>query len=258
MFLQDGVSLVTILSVMKWKLIFLALFFSASSFLIQKISVYAQSSSTNYKIEESQIGSGSGRPTSGSYQLRGSLGYTGGFGESNNYGLWAGYDTEGTEYLEFVVSGATIDLGVLDTGATAYATATFYVRTYPASGYVVTTESDPLAYGTHTFTTMSGGAPSPGTEQFGINLVDNSTPVDFGANPSQYPDSSFAHGIAATGYDTANSFKYTKGDVIAKSDPAQYSWGRTDYTISYVINISNITPAGLYEMDHVLVATSTF
>lgn len=244
--------------VMKWKLVFFTLLYSVFVFMVQALPAYAQSSSTNYRIEEGQIGPGGGRPTSSNYQMRGSLGYTGGFSESNSYGLWAGYDTEGTEYLEFVVSGANIDLGVLDTGATAYATATFYVRTYPASGYVVTTESDPPTYGAHSFTTMSGGAPSPGTEQFGINLVDNSTPVDVGTNPAQYPDGSYAHGIAGTGYDTPNSFKYTKGDVIAKSDPAEYSWGRTDYTISYVINIANLTPAGLYEMNHVLVATSTF
>jgi hypothetical protein len=98
-------------------------------------------------------------------------------------------------------------------------------------------------------------ASSAGTEQFGINLKANTSPTTFGANPSQFPDSSFGFGFAAPGYDTANLYKYVKNDVIAKSNSSS---GRTDYTISYIFNISNVTPAGIYTLNHDLVAIGTF
>jgi hypothetical protein len=96
---------------------------------------------------------------------------------------------------------------------------------------------------------------SVGTEQFGINLVANTAPTTFGANPSQAPDASFSFGQAAAGYDTPNYFKYVTGDTIAYSNKSS---GETDYTISYLFNVSNATPGGQYTLHHVLVATSTF
>jgi hypothetical protein len=94
-----------------------------------------------------------------------------------------------------------------------------------------------------------------GTEQFGINLVANTNPTTFGANPVQQPDSTFSYGAAATGYNTANLFKYVKGDVVASSSKSS---GTTVYTISYLYNISPVTDAGEYRFSHVLVATATF
>jgi hypothetical protein len=106
-----------------------------------------------------------------------------------------------------------------------------------------------------------------GTEQFGINVVANSCPGSapgsgsgscsgtLGANPSQDPDATFSFGHAATNYDVAISYTYNDGDIIAQSDTSS---GFTLYTISYLFNISNVTPAGTYTMSQSLVATSTF
>jgi hypothetical protein len=96
---------------------------------------------------------------------------------------------------------------------------------------------------------------SPGTEQFGINVVANTTPISQGANPVQIPSSTFSFGLAAPGYDTPNNYKYNNGDTIAQSPK---STGETDYTISYLANISGVTPAGHYVMNQSLVATATF
>jgi len=220
---------------------------------------FAQSSSTNYQIEESYIGPG-GQLDSGSasYKARASLGDTGvGYGSSTNFGLWAGYTTTTDPFIELVVAPATIDLGVLDTATAAYTTGTFYVRTYLASGYVVTTASDPPETNGPTFLAAltAGGTSSPGTEQFGINLVANTSPATYGADPVQAPDSTFGFGYAATGYDTANNFRYNKDDIIAKSNSSS---GRTDYTISYLYNISDLTVGGQYTLNHSVVATSTY
>jgi hypothetical protein len=66
------------------------------------------------------------------------------------------------------------------------------------------------------------------------------------------PDNSYADGIAATGYDTPEQFKYEKGDIVARSpgNPNAQAVGQTNYTISYMIKASNITPAGFYVMNH--------
>lgn len=221
-------------------------------------AVLAQSSSSNYKIEESYIGPGGQLDSSSSsYEARASLGDTGvGYGESANFALWSGYTTTGDPYLEMVVPAATEDMGTLSTTTTGTADHTFYVRTYLASGYTVTSYSEPPTNNSYSLTNLTTPtASNQGTEQFGINLVANTVPATFGANPTQYPDSTFGFGYAAAGYNTANLYKYVKGDAIARSDSSS---GRTDYTISYIINMQPLTPGGVYVMKHNLIATSTF
>jgi hypothetical protein len=99
------------------------------------------------------------------------------------------------------------------------------------------------------------GSSSVGTEQFGINLRANTSPTTFGADPSQSPDSSFSYGYAAPGYDTPNQYKFAKNDVIAKSDKSS---GQTDFTISYIYNISALSTAGQYVFNQDLVVVATF
>jgi hypothetical protein len=109
----------------------------------------------------------------------------------------------------------------------------------------------------HTLTAKTTlGAPSIGTEEFGINLVANTAPTSFGSNPSPQPDGTFATGQAATGYDTTNNFQYSQGAVIAESNAN--GWGLTNYTISFIANISVLTPAGAYSAAQDLVAVATY
>ncbi|HYF97284.1 MAG TPA: hypothetical protein VD947_04600, partial [Patescibacteria group bacterium] len=83
----------------------------------------------------------------------------------------------------------------------------------------------------------------------------NTSPTTFGADPSQSPDGSFSFGYAATGYDTANLYKYVKNDVIAQSDESS---GQTNYTISYIYNINSLSPAGVYVFNQDLVVIGTY
>lgn len=231
--------------------------------------VSAQSSSTNYQVQESSFGSGSGTGSSASYSARGSAGDVAvGSAYSSNYGAYAGPVNPSEEYLEFVVNAASIDLdtamgdpGILSNTEVATGTATFYVRAYLNSSYVV------RSYGT-TLTSensstidaiVSAAASATGTEQFGMNLVNNASP-DIGADPVFDPSNSFADGEAATGYSTADQFQFVSGDIIAQhgTNPTNPAWGQTNYTISYIANVSAITDAGSYTMTHTLVATPTF
>lgn len=226
--------------------------------------VYAQSSSSsNYRIDEYQFGVGAENDLSSpNYRAQGSAGSLGvGSYSSPNYDAEAGLITPNQPYLEFVVNATTVDLGLLDTSTTATGTGSFYVRTYLSSAYSVKTMSQPPTNeaGAVIDGMASAAAPTTGVEQFGINLVDNSSP-NIGADPVNVPSNAFADGEAAPGYNTANQFKYVVGDTIARSakTAGNQATGRTDYTISYVANIAAFTPAGQYNMAHDLVAIATY
>jgi hypothetical protein len=223
--------------------------------------VFAQSSSSsNYRVDQTIFGTGGDLDaTSPNYRSRITIGeLTIGNTASPNYQAYAGFNTTDEPYLEMVVTAANIDLGYLDTAAARTANATFYVRAWQAGSYSVRTVSNPP-------TNTSGGyqltplasptASAAGTEQFGINLVANTSPTTFGANPQQVPDNTFSFGAAAVGYNTANQYKYVKNDIVAQSTK---STSVTIYTLSYIFNINNATPAGQYTFSHNLVATGTY
>lgn len=232
----------------------------SAAFLLAMIcspKVLAVYSSSNYSANEVQFGIGGGLQSSPNYQAQSSVGDLGvGNATSSNYQIEGGFNTTAAPFLEAYVAGGTIDLGSLSTIAAAHTTATFHVRDYLSSGYIVQTVGKPPTYGSHTIAPMtSGGTSSAGTEQFGMNLVANTSPANFGANPAQNPDASFGFGYAAPGYATVNNYKYNQGDVIAKSDKSS---GETDYTVSYIMNISNQTPGGTYVYNQDFVVTATY
>lgn len=228
--------------------------------------VYADTSaSNNFKVDQTFFGSGGNLDaTSASYRAKQTLGEVGAGNTSGTaYQAYAGFNTTDEPFIEFFVTNSFIDMGVLDTGsASVKDDGEFYVRAWQAEGYVVRTESDTPknTQGAYNLAAMTGGgASAPGTEQFGINLVLNDefcgVGCDVGADPVQIPDNTFSFGQAATGYNTSNDFRYNKGDIIARSTK---STSVTRYTITYLFNISDSTPAGEYELNHDLVATGTY
>lgn len=229
--------------------------------IVTPITVAAQSSSsTNYRVDQTIFGTGGDLDaTSPGYRSRVTIGeLTIGNTASPNYQAYAGFNTTDEPYLEMVVTAANIDLGYLDPTAAKTATATFYVRAWQAGSYSVRTTSNPPTNpsGGHQLTPLAAAtASSAGTEQFGINLVANTSPASFGANPQQVPDNTFSFGAAAVGYNTANQYKYVKDDIVAQSTK---STSVTIYTLSYIFNINNATPSGQYTFVHNLVATGTY
>ncbi len=214
--------------------------------------------SPNYSTGEYTFGIGSDTDiNSSSYKANAAAGALGvGQSSSTTYTTESGTITPRDEYIEFVVTSSTVNLGTQSTGSASTGTGTFYVRAYVASGYVVRNASPPPSISSHTLAAPSSAVSSAiGTEQFGMNVVANTSPATFGANPVQVPDNTFSFGAAATGYNTTNLYKYVNGDIIAQSTKSS---GETDYTISYILNISNTTPSGDYRMSHVLVATASY
>jgi hypothetical protein len=236
------------------------------TFLVSS-SVFAQYTSSNYKAEETFFGSGGELDAaSGQYKAQSSVGALGvGYGSSTSYQAYSGFLTPNEPFLEMSINTSLADLGVLDSTATKTANANFTIRAYTNSGYIVESVSQPPV--TSTGVTLSAkstqGAPNIGTEEFGMNLVANTVPSSFGADPSLQPDSTFASGIAAPGYRTANQYKYGVGDVIACTGASGTcgsvnGWGQTTYTISYIANITGITRAGAYSMVQDLVVVPTY
>lgn len=228
------------------------------------VPVLAQTSSSNsYQVQEYQFGTG-GNPdlNSSNFNANASVGSLGvGRSSSTNYDLEAGFITPSEPFLELFINFATIDLGTLDPAATGTGTGTFWVRTYLSGAYTVQTMSPSLTSegGKVIPGKSSTGAPSIGTEEFGINLVDNASP-DLGSDPFNVPNDNFADAEAAPGYGTPDQFKYVQGDIIARSAASigNQAVGRTDFTMTYIANISPVTPAGTYTMIHDIVVTASF
>lgn len=215
-------------------------------------------SSTNYTIEEDFVGAGGTVDSSSpGYSSQDSIGATAvGNANGTNYQNESGATTTNDPMLEFSVSTTSVSLGSLMTSLTRTGTASFSVRNYTSYGYAVQIIGNSPSNGTHTLTNIgSAAASSQGTEQFGINLVANTSPATFGANPVQVPSSDFSFGTAATGYSTANTYQYNSGDTVAE---ATKSSGETDYTVSFIANISSQTPAGEYSGLQTLVCTGTY
>ena len=225
-----------------------------------------QSCSSNYAVGQIFFGSGGSLDTtcSTTYCAKQSVGEitVGNTSDGSKYQAQAGFNVDRQPSLTFIVNTASVNMGVLSSTTTATGTASFSVKSYLSSGYSVITESQPPQNGSYTMKALSAPtASSAGTEQFGINLVANTTggscnaPANFGANPLQVPSTSFSYGVAASGYNTCGLFQYIPGSIIASSSESS---GETDYTISYIMNISPVTPGGQYSMNQILVATPTF
>ena len=224
-----------------------------------------QSCSTNYAVGNVFFGSGGSLDTtcSTSFCAKQAVGETGiGLTNSPSYQAYAGFNVNREPSLQFIVNTTNVNLGVLSTTSTATATESFSIESYLAGGYTVETIGNPPQYGSHTLTALtSPSSPTAGTEQFGINLVTNTSPSSIGANPNTIPNSSYSdctsanHYCIGSGYYTSNSYQYINNSSLVSSAT---STGQVDFTISYIANISSVTPAGLYTMNQVLVALPNF
>ena len=157
----------------------------------------------------------------------------------------------GNDSFTFVVNTSTVNMSPnVSTSTTSVGTARFDVTLGCSDfGYVVTINGNPPSNGSHTITNLTSPTASViGTEQYGINLVANTVP-SVGVGPSG------GIGVAASGYDTTNQFKYVSGNTIA--DAITYS-SQTTFTVSFIINAALDTPAGSYNTTHTIICTPTF
>ena len=215
-------------------------------------------SSPSYSIDESYIGpGGNAESSSTNYTSSSTVGDIGvGNSTSTTYQQEAGFNTTADPRLSVIFNTSTVGFGALSTSVASTGTSTFSVLNYTSYGYAVYITGNTPTNGSHNLTGMNPTTASQvGVEQFGINLKANTSPTTFGANAVQNPSTSFSNGFASTGYDTANVFRYVAGEKIAE---ATQSSGQTDYTISYIVNVSNTTPGGEYSGSQGIVVVATY
>lgn len=213
-------------------------------------------SSNNYKMTESEFGAISTKQTcSGQYCSTASIGSTGGRTSGATSTASFGQVTPEQPSLDIIIDSGTSDLGELDVVAPATKTSVVRVMSYLSNGYVMQVTGDPPKYGSHTIATPTTPTSStPGTEQFGLNATVNTNPA-LGANPVQVPSGDTSFGFVEDDYKIPNKFMYVNGDVVGRSLKAS---GRTDYTLSFILNISSATPAGRYVGNYSIVVIPTF
>ncbi|MCU1441834.1 MAG: exported protein of unknown function [Rhodoglobus sp.] len=214
-------------------------------------TAYATTSTSNtYQVSETQFNSGSSvQQCSAQYCAKASIGDTTAGNTNTTSGGTATFGpiTDSDPRLEVIIDPGVSNLGVLSAETTATKTTTVRIRNYLGGGYTLQIVGDPPKFAGHTLASPSTpAASSAGTEQFAINVADNSTP-NVGAVPQQVPGDVITFGQGESGYNTPNLFKYISEGVIARGIANS---GRTDYTISFVVNISNATPAGHYEGEY--------
>jgi hypothetical protein len=154
------------------------------------------------------------------------------------------------ETLTFTLASATAALGTLSTSSTGTATSSMTASTNGASGYSITVNGTTLTSGSNTITALSsGGTSSTNTKQFGLNLVANTTPSVGSAV------SGSGTGAAASGYGTANNFRFVTGETVASATGPTNS---NTFTVSYMANIDGSTAAGSYSTVLTYIATANF
>lgn len=224
--------------------------------------------STNYSFTETALGGNSLlNAQSANFQAAASSALLGlGNTASTNLQVNAGHLTTSDPALTFIVNSPTVDFGSFDPTNAVTSTSTFEVTNYTSYGYVVQIFGSPPSNGGHTLAAMGTdalGGPEVsqvGREQFGINLVANVSPASIGANPACAPDSSFCPfatltSVVTANYSQANRYRFVSGDTIAS---APKSSGKITYTLSYVANVSAVSPGGQYTGNQTLICTGTY
>lgn len=219
------------------------------------VAVAAPLTSNNFIFQETSLGGvGNSGAASANYQSQTSgqsVGNTNS-GSANNQ-INAGNTTTADPTLGFSIVSGTANFADFSPGAAVTATTSFQVADYTSYGYVVQIVGNPPSNGTHTLNAMSvTSASQAGTEQFGINLVANTSPVSVGANPDH---GQFGFGSASANYGVTNNYRYASGETIATGPKTS---GVTVYTISYIINVSSLTPGGLYTGGQTIICTGMY
>lgn len=147
----------------------------------------------------------------------------------------------GVTVVSFDCSTATsffIDFGEFSTTQPVKASSQMVAVTNAAFGYSIYISGTTLVSGNNVIPALVPQAPSsPGTSQFGINLLENTVPA-VGSNP-------VGPGTANINpnYATPNQFRYQSGDAVVN---AVTSNDYRKFTVSYIANISPAQAAGVY------------
>jgi len=143
-----------------------------------------------------------------------------------------------------------INFGDFSSSQSSMATSQFTVATNSKSGYSVYITGPSLTAGNNVIPNLPSPAPSLiGASQFGINLRANNNP-NIGADVIG-PGS----GLVSYNYNQPNRFTYNDGDKLVT---ALNNSDNQTFTVTYLTNVSNKQPAGVYATTLTYVCVANF
>jgi hypothetical protein len=143
------------------------------------------------------------------------------------------------------------DMGTLNSQSTLTAQSQMAAGTNASGGFAITANGTPMSAATNVIDAPSTPTESkPGTNQFGMNLVENNDP-DVGENP----EGQWANAIASPNYSVPNMYMYVPGDVVAYSPNVSLM---KKFTVSYILNASPSLRAGVYTTTMTFIARGRF
>jgi hypothetical protein len=143
------------------------------------------------------------------------------------------------------------DMGDLDSEKTLTTVSQMGAGTNASNGYAITVHGTTMAAGTHTISPLETPTVStPGNSQFGINLVENSSPAI-----GHDPDGSSANAVVSTNFDIPNKFYYHDGDEVASAPNVSLV---RRFTVSYIVNVPPKLRAGVYTTTLTFICTGRF
>jgi hypothetical protein len=192
------------------------------------------------------------------------------FCAAQTVGLTGGVPDCGT-----ATSGAVTFDNLFSPTITAVAESMMAASTNAGLGYIITVNGATMQSGGNSINAMNTLATSvKNTSQFGLNLVADtaSASANFPGSATPYLSANVAPNFGAgnykgapyTGYDTIDSFKFTTGDTVARTDngpPHSGALAPSDsqiYTVSYIVNVPGSQAAGTYTTTLTYICTATF
>lgn len=143
------------------------------------------------------------------------------------------------------------EMGELNPDETLTAQSQMAVGTNASGGFAITANGSPMSAGTNVIDGIDEPSESrAGNNQFGINLVANTSPA-VGADP----EGTWANAVAAPDYSIPNQYKYMSGDVVAYSPNVSLM---KKFTVSYVVNSREDLKPGVYSTTINYIASGRF
>lgn len=143
------------------------------------------------------------------------------------------------------------DMGELSSTGTLFAQSQMAVGTNASGGFAITANGPPMSAGTKTIPSLNQPTSSQqGQDQFGINLVSNTTPAVGGD-----PEGEWANAVVANDYGQPDRYLFRSGDTVAYSPNVSLM---KKFTVSYIVNASPSLRAGVYTTTINFIASGRF
>ena len=143
------------------------------------------------------------------------------------------------------------DMGTLNSKETLKAQSQMAVGTNASGGFAITANGTSMSAANTVIESPKVPTEStPGKNQFGINLVENTSP-GVGSNP----EGEFTNAIPSVNYSTPNKYMYVPGDLVAYSPNVSLM---KKFTVSYILNASPTLRAGVYSTTVTFIASGRF